>query len=1067
MTSNDARRRVRWLALGLLAVAALVGLAAAAQGQERVHGNVIANESSPIGFANAEDTVIEENDERSADRRVQLTGAALQGPSSFTGDGNVDLLLGLSATAASGIDEAVLDRYAHGSLEQASLSLTYQNGCNSPNGELSIHAIETPSWSPFSIGWTDTTRSEDGSVEVMGPELASVPVTPTGFQDNPNVGCNAATLDLATEPLERVLAGEYGGIAAFWDGEQELNVSTLNSGQPPQLDVNFTTGGPSVNDITIGDGAPVAIDTGERVTILVNATDTHELPSDAVAVEITPFEEHEPLTTVQASPSGPSFLATQTFPSDQEGLYNVSAIATDADGWTASGVPNATGPHLVVDGTAPEIEDPSLADEPADAAVSGDQDQLVRLSANVSDLSCRSGLSPCADWELTWRGETLAQGTLDAGQPIEADVELPRPGNTTARLSVEDAAGHTNTSTSWPLTILDTNPPDASSLAGSHLVPGQATTLENGTSLEVGFQIEDDLPVQARLLLEGTHALERELPDHDEQGRIEASFDAIPEGTYSARLVLDDGTHTTSVRVGDLTIAPRGAPSISFDLASERIGPQDEIAISVRDNNLDEERTSVLAEVNGLSVQPDVETTTVTAGQDLDVHLGELSHGDVVNLTARAHDEQGLEATATAQITVDARAPTLVQPGNRTWVAPGQALTFEAEDPGGGQTTLTIDAPSARTSASAPETVSVDSLVTEPGRLTEIVITLRDDLGNERTRSIQLGVDEEAPQASPVFTDEGLIVATEDAASGVLRVDAAVGVNGEELNETQVFQESPDRFFVATGALTRGDEVHLAAQVRDHVGHETELGTREDPLVLTVPDRPPTIDLERTSATVGDVGHVNWSITDPDEDPLDVTLAVSSPDGETTRESVDAIGSHAIEPEQPGRYAVTLEASSAQNGTQESTFFHLATDGRLTQATNVPGRIDPGDPLVFGLSFPSEPERVFVRAVDDTNASTSASVELDGSEATARFDQLPEGDYDIRATVVHEEGATEEVHVASVQSQAPIAERVGDLIVPLLVVLAIGLVVAIATLWYKRRQEEDEETEAAGTGPAP
>ena len=1061
MTSARHRRSVLF---ALLAVAALVGVAAAAQGQDRIRGDVLVNESSLIGFTDAEDTAIEEVDERPSDSRLEASDVGLRGPDTVSrpsGDeGQRAYMLGLSASAALGIDQPVLDRYANGELDDAFLELSYQNGCSSPNGELVVQAIETRSWSPFDVGWDDTTLG-NGSIAIDGPELARAPISTSSAQDNPDIGCNQATLALETDRVERVLNAELGGIALTWQGEQPLNVSTLNSEDPPVLDVNFTTQGPSVDEIAVADGYPAVVDTGERFSIAVNATDAQDLPDDAVAIDVAPQNETvNNASTLEATRSGDLFVASQTFTADAEGRYTLQGQATDTDGWIDREPPDASAPHVVADGTAPEIPVATLGPQATGTLVDADEGTSLDLAANVSDLTCAAGVSPCGEWRLAWHDQTLANGTLTSDHRIQAQVPLPRPGNTTATLVVEDAIGHTNRSTTWTLNVTDTVPPTASPLEGTDLSPGQGITVENGTPIQLRAQIEDDLPVEGRLVLEGSQTIDRDLPAPDEDGLIEAEITGVPQGSYRARLVLDDGTHTRRVGFGDLTVAAQGAPSVSIDLPSTRIGPKQALDATVRDRDLDEAKTTVVAEVNGLEVQPDVDREPVENGLDLTIHLGDVGHEDIVNVTVRAQDRQGLEADARARVTVDAEPPTLVEPETDTWAAPGDTVRLSARDPGGGDVSMTLDAPQTRSAGPSPRSVTIDKLVPEPGRLVNVSVTLSDDIGNEQTTSVHVGLDDAPPEASPVFTREGLTLATQDNASGVLRVDALVGVDGEPLNETQVFQESPTRFFVATGDLTRGDEVALAAQVRDRVGHETALGTAQDPLELTVPDRAPRIEIERASATIADVGRVNWTAEDPDEDPLDVTVEVTRPDG--TRETVSgqAIGSHAIEPGEPGRYGVTVEASSAGNATQASTFFYLGPEGRLVQATSVPDDVEPGRSLVVELSFASEPQQVFVTATDEDEAVTSATVDLQGSQATATFEGLPEGTYDLEATVVHEEGASETVHIASVQSQQPLGDRLGEFAIPLLILLAIGLVVAIAVLVYRqRRDEEDEDAE--------
>lgn len=1065
-------RPARSLALlaALAALGGLVLLAASAQAQGSLQGDVLTNESSPIGFAKAEDTVIEETDERPADRRVDLDGAALRGPNTVSepgeDEGRRDLLLSLSASGGVGIDEEVRDRYRNGNVEDAFLEVSYDGGCNSPNGQLTVNAIEDASWSPFDIAWSDTTRSNNGTLDVTGPQLARISVSPSAAQSNPHVTCTQATMSLDTEHVEAILTGEMGGLALLWSGEQELTVSTLDSDDPPVLDVNLTTNAPTVHEIRLEEELPLIVDTGRRFTISVNATDAQGLPDDAVTANLTPVGDGDHHASLEATRTDVWFTTTHTFPNDAEGRYELSARVQDTDGWQDTAAPNASTPHVVADGSPPEVLDARLGTADPNATLTREEGRTVPLEAEVSDLSCQAHRSPCGDWQLEWRGLTLANGSLDPSQTIEADVPLPRPGNTTARFVVTDVPGHANETTSWRLDVEDTTAPGARPLEDTHLAPGRATTLENGTSIELAFAIEDDLPVEVRLLLEGTQAFERELPDHDEEGHVHTEIDDVPEGTYQARLVLDDGNHTNPVPFGELTIAPKGAPSVAIDHATTRVGPQPAIDVTVRDRDLDDAKTRIVAEVNGLEVQPDVDVTPVEGGQDLTVHLDDLADGDELVLTTSAQDAQGLRSTAKAELTVDAEAPTLVEPDGTTWLTPGESLGFHAEDEAGGAAQLTIQTATTTIVAESPRSVKADRIA-QPGQLSPVEIGLTDDLGNERNHTVQVGVDEDPPEAEPGFTDDGLVIHAEDAASGVLRVDAWVSVNDGAFNETQVFQESPTRFFVATGPLTRGDEVTLAADVRDEVGHVATVGTPEDPLNLTVPDRPPALTLERASPAIGDEAAVNWTASDPDEDPIDVTLTVEQPSGQTDERSVDRIGSHTFAADETGRHVVTVEARSTGNASQAERVFHLSPDGTLTRTESAPSGIDAGGSLTVDLSFPAPPQQVFVTAIDEAEASTSARVELSGDTARATFDELPEGDYDIEATVVHEEGAVETVHVASVQSQQPIGERLSSLLIPLLLILAIGLIVAIAAVWYKRRQEEEEaETEAAERGPA-
>ncbi len=1063
--SQDATHSSRrWVIGGLvLAFFLIVAVSTSVQAQQRVEGNLLANDSSPIGFPTAEDTATEETDERPASARTSAQGVALRGPNTFSTsqEGQRDYLLGLSPTGGPGIEDAVVQRYENGEITSAHLRLAYANGCSSPNGQLTIRAIEDAAWIPAEIGWADTTRSQNGSVDVTGPRLATVPLSTSAVQEQPNVGCAEASIELPVETVHEILTGELGGIGLFWQGEQPLNVSTLESSTPPQLVVAFTTNAPSIEQVSAEGDFPIFADTGKRISVFVNASDDEPLPSDAVRVTVTRRADGVQVAEIEAQPEAELFLATYTIPTDGEGAYDIQVHLADADGWQATSAPEQAGPDLIADASDPQIGEATLKATPPSENVMGDQHQSVPLAVNVSDLSCQAEVSSCGTWELNWRGLRLANGTLTPSQRIETNITLPRPGNTSAQLIVRDAVGNENQTTRWGLLVQDTHPPAAVPTEGTLLAPNQSATIENGTPLAVNLQIEDDLPVNASLLFEGTRGLERNLPAPDEQGRIRAELD-LPEGGYAARLVLDDGTHTRQQRFGQITIAPPGAPSVSIDVPAERIRPDAEITATIEDRNLDAKRTNVQAEVNGLTVQPELEEHTHPEGQRLTIALGDLVHDDEVEITVRAHDAQGLSSNASAQVRVDALAPRLLHPANQTWYPPATRALFEAEDPGGGTTEIDIDVGGLHATGTTPLRVDVHQLTRRTGSLEPLTLTLSDDLGNTRTQRLLIGIDEQKPEVTTTFDADGLIVLAEDNASGVEHVSAWVGLNGAALNQTQVFQDSPTRFFVATPSLTRGDELTLAITVDDIVGNRARLGTLADPVNRTVPDRPPSLSLERVSAAVGATGHVNWSAQDPDEDPLDVELTIASPSGDTEQRSVDALGSEEIEPSQPGRYTVSLRASSAGQHAEESTVFYLARDGRVTTVTHVSEDLDPDEAFTFELSFPHEPQRVLATATDEQGAAQSGEVDLQGTRATATFEELAEGEHEITATVVHETGAVEEVHVATVQSSEPIGERLGDFILPLLVVLALLMVVAIAALWYRRRQEQEDHDKAQG-----
>lgn len=1071
MTRTPARDRclvhAAWLVPALLAVALLVLPAAAAQ--STVSAQVLGS-SGPLGFASPVDTYVEEQEAATADHRLSAssvdlrgneTGAPLTEPQS-SDDGRRVYLMTLSPGGGAGISQEIRERYTHGNLTRASLDLTFEGGCSSPDGTLTIRTINTRSWDPANVNWSKTDL--DGpptEVDVQGFVLAEQPINTNEANQNPDVSCSSARIDLNLSGVQRVLSGMRGGLAFSWTGQQPLTLETLDAGSSaPRLLVDIETRSATVGGLTTTDGLPVFLSSEDTVDVLVNATDGQPLASDAVSVSLTRHGSGEELDNVTAEPIQDVYLASKTFPVGSEGLYDLTAWVEDSDGWLTGQTATGPGPHVVVDDTPPELTSAELNGTGPDQLVTRAQNTTLPIRFNVTDKICEAGQDPCGSWQATWDGHTLDEGLVRPDQAIEGNLSLELPGNATLTLSVQDRLGHVNETVTWTLHVLDTHRPEPVPLKGTLLGPGLASTVEAGTEVPVALGVGDDLPVSATLeLIRGPAVLEHDLGAPGQTGVVRSTLTDLDPGDYTATLILDDGTHTVQASWGQLNVTQEGAPSVLAPLPSDRIRPGASLDIQIRDRSLDANATQISAQVGGLPVTPSINVTTVTGGLDLEIQVPGATHGDEVEVKVRAHDTVGNTGKASLTVQVDARAPRLTAPFNATWVGPGEAVTFTARDPGGGQATLRVTGPGGTAQGPAPLTVDASQILAGGARQAIVTVTLTDDLGNQAATQVSLGLDDEPPRLSTRIDRDGAAIGLVENGSGLERISADVWIDGDPAEATLV-RQGPGEFRIVTDPLSRGQVLGIAARAVDQAGNQATLGTEAEPHTLTVPDRPPELVLERQSQAVAATGQIAWQANDPDGDVINTTLRITGPDGDLVpRSEVSTNGTREIVPEAPGRYEVTMTAEAHGVTDEATTAIYLGPEGRVTTWDPVPDRVEPGQKLVVKLSFPQPPQSVHVVAKDEANVTFPAEVRIEGTTARATFDDLPDGNYRIQATVVHEPGASETFEIASVDANPSLADQLGGLLVPLLSLLALAVLAVVVYLVVQRRGSEQEPSE--------
>ncbi len=1071
MTRQATAQRPSALWLVPLALALILVALPTAMAQATASGQILGT-SGPLGFSSPLDTYVEETEATEADQRLSAdtvrlrgndTGMDLSDPTS-SDDGRRVYLLSLSPGGGDGISQAVRERYAHAQLDRATLRISYSGGCDSADGQLTIRAINTRGWDPASVNWSKTDLDGPPSqVDVQGVVLADQPINAGEANENPAVSCSTATIPLNVTGIKRVLTGMRGGLAFSWTGQQPLTLDTLDAGAAgPRLQVSLQTRAAAIGGLASPDGLPVFLSSEDTVDVVVNATDEHPLPDQAVSVSLTDHSTGDEIDNITAERVDDLFRATKTFPVDSQGLYDLTAWVEDSDGWITARNASGPGPHVVVDDDPPRIDTANLSGTDPGQRVVRDQNTTVPIAFQVTDKICQAGQNPCGTWQAVWDDQVLGQGLLRPGQAAEGNLTLDLPGNATLALHVTDLLGHVNRSTNWTLEVQDIHRPEPTPLQGTLLGPGLSSTVETGTEVPVALAVGDDLPVEVTLeLSRGPTTTEHDLGEPGKTGVIRTTLTGLDPGDHAATLIIDDGTHTFQASWGQLNVTEEGAPSVLAPLPGDRIRPGTPLDIQVRDRSLDPNATEVAARVGGLSVTPTVEVTTVTGGQDLTVQVPGTTHGDEVQVTIRAKDTLGNVGKGSLAVKVDAQGPRLTGPSNATWVGPEETLTFTARDPGGGSSTLTVTGSAGSVQGPAPLTVPADRLLPTGARQSLLTVTLTDDLGNQATTQVSVGLDEQAPVLSTSIGADGASIHLAENGSGLERIAADVWIDGEDTDATLV-RQGPGEFRIVTGPLTRGQTLGIAAQAIDQAGNQGTLGTEANPHTIVVPDRPPKLVLERRSPAVTDAGQVAWDASDPDGDPINTTLRVTGPDGDLVpRTEVGPNGTRTLAPETPGRYEVSLVAE-AHGVTQEATtVLYLGPEGRVTTWGPVPEDLEPGTPLVVTLSFPSPPQSVHVVAKDQDNVTHPAKVNLDGTTATATFSDLPDGRFDLHATVVHEPGATETFRIASVDAGPSLVDQLGGLLVPLLALLALAVLAVVVYVVVQNRGEDDQ----AADGP--
>lgn len=981
------------------------------------------------------------------------------------GDGEDAYLLSPSTIGGEGLDPRVVDRYENGDITNATLVLRHDGrfGCAGESGTFTVRSIETPSWDPRSIVWNETTLADpDADVDILGPVLGQAKA---GYDEG---NCSRADIPLDIDHLEPIFQGQKGGLSVVWEGTHSVTLQTTNHNTlPTLLHIRLDTNAARVTNATLSERHPAYATPGESIAINATLKHPHLVSSGGLVADFYDETGAHEKQAIFEQEQADTWVARTSAPLP-EGLYDITLNVEDDLAWTTGHNLAPDGWSLVVDDTPPTITNAHLdGQEPGN--VTADQFDQIPLTATIQEISCEALTDPCARWEATWgppddplAGWSGAITPNDDGQGIIQDtLTLPRPGDDTLTLTIQDPIGHERTTT-WRLQVNDTQPPTAKPLDGTWIAPNINTTVKEEQPAPLHFEVIDDLPVNATLHLVGPTTEQRPLGTLTDDHQLQEEIQPPQAGEYDLSLHLDDGTHTTKLDWGTLIVTPARGPTIHMDPIDRRISPTTPVTVHLVDDNLDPEATQVTAQTDGEPLTPHVDTEETTDGAELALTIRGLQHDANVEITVRAQDNVGHETQETATFTMDREPPQLLRPDDHAWHQPGSAITLDAADPGGGTVTITASTPQQTLELAPPTSISLSSLIPEREGLHEVAFLLEDDRGNQHEVTRQVGIDGTPPDVNVTLDAGGILIHAKATGSNVTSLDVHTGVNTDSISRASTVEQRPGVHRVlGMDDLARGDLVYVAVSAMDAAGNDATLGSIDDPLAFEHPGDPPGLELERTTPPVGDAGGIRWEAWDPEGTPLgvSVTLHVTPPGGDTElHEGLRASGQHTINPEEEGRYVVEATAHVGNRTTNETLIFRLSPNGEGTRFESLPERISPGEGLEVTLQTPSEPEDAYVRAIDGSDLQHQASsITWQDGELVALFESLPEGDYEISAVIVHGPGLVEEVEMGSVSIASTMTESLRNAANMFLIVLVLGGMLIAGYAWYRMRGDSEPE----------
>lgn len=363
-------------------------------------------------------------------------------------------------------------------------------------------------------------------------------------------------------------------------------------------------------------------------------------------------------------------------------------------------------------------------------------------------------------------------------------------------------------------------------------------------------------------------------------------------------------------------------------------------------------------------------------GKQVAIHVWHnvtLARDDVpLVLTLRALDSTGLADDVEREWSIDVTPPTVEGAfdaskivGSTTFVRGSAKLEIEASDAKSG-----IAAVTCRVNGGEPRDCAEPfSLTGQDGTYT-IAYTAVDRAGNaapQKTATVAL--DKTGPALSVTKNSEDLIVTVDDAGAGVDESNVTVFWSNEE--------SAPQQFTALRMAKVAGNSFRATLpnatgtiwyylRALDAIGNVGSRGSSAAPLrvggSVTPPppgeNQPPelTITAPTPGSSVSRPVTLRWTASDPEGDPVTVTISYASADGSVT----DTIATNlpGSQREFPwtastvadGAYEVTLIADDGELTTEKSVSFTIKLDQVLKPERQPPTNVEQGQPANFAVS---------------------------------------------------------------------------------------------------------------------
>ncbi|UNY98289.1 Ig-like domain-containing protein [Zhouia spongiae] len=882
-------------------------------------------------------------------------------------------------------------------------TLTIPAGSELPEGVYDVMATATDAAGNAS---TDVTTDEL-TIDITAPTVPTVNELVTN-DTTPTITGTADSVDELTVIVNGVTYTEGdGNLVDNGDNTWTLTIPAGNELPEGVYDVMATAtdaaGNPSndatTDELTIDTTVPTVPTVNELVTNDTTPTITGTADSVdelTVAVNGVTYSEGDGNLVDNGDDTW-----TLTIPAGNEipdGIYNVSAIATDAAGNPSTDV---TTDELTIDTIAPTVPTVNeLVTNDTTPTITGTADSVDELTVAVNGITYTEG-----DGNLVDNGDNTWALTIPAGS------ELPE-GVYDVMATTTDVAGNTsNDNTTDELTIDTTAPviPTVNELVTNDTTPTITGTADSVDGLTVAVNGITYTEGDGNLVDNGNNTWALTIPSGNE----------LPEGVYDVEATATDAAgnmsndNTTDELTIDLTTPtiPTVNELITNDTTPTITGTADSVdELTVAVNGV----TYTEGDGNLVDNGDDTWTLTIPAGN-------EIPEG-VYDVMATATDAAGNPSNdATAdELTIDTTAPAVptvneLATNDTTPTITGTADSVDELTVAVNGVTYTEGDGNLIDNGDATWSLTIPAGNELPDGVYDVVATATDNVGNTAnditTDELTIDTTDPAiPTVDPLITADTTptITGTADSADSL-----EITVNGVTYTEGDVnLVDNGDDTWALTipgsDALVNGT-YDVAVTATDAVGNMSNDNTVDELTIDTTPPATPTVDELLTNDTTPIITGTAGSVDD-----LTVTVngvTYSEGDGNLVDNGDDTWALTIPDSDElpDGMYDVVATATNNAGATaSDNTTDEIIIDTSVTTPTVTPLETDDTTPTITGTADSVDDLTVTVNGV--TYSEGDGNLVDDGDDTWTLTipdsDELIDGTYDVVVTVTDVLGNT-------------------------------------------------------------